>query len=441
MRKLHSWSGSIGALLVAGGVLLAVGPGDARAEVLVRETFSGVTDSSLLGPDVIPAASAWVNTSGHEAGTAPLFCNARGLANTYDHDNNPATPEVNVPGGYEVNGYLDNLPNHSLTISVVLPATLNPDGVASLTFWAAARRGGGSDGTAGAGVRIRNVTKGTDLVPLTAPRFAMNATQWQANRFTFPQLAAYAGNTVEITFNAGGADGASGLALADITFQTDAPVPSRACVPQEKDPQRHEGFMKEKQAALGRGPVQLVFIGDSITDIWRDAPQHKLFYARWGQYNPYNIGIAGDETQHVLWRIEHGELDGLDPKLVVLLIGTNNIGNQNQMTVGETVQGIQAVVKAIQAKLPRTRILLLGVFPRGAKPADRFRPMIQSINAAIAKLDDGGKSVSYLDLSDKFLDRAGNLPVDVMPDGLHPNAKGCEIWADGMKPLMDQLLK
>jgi beta-glucosidase len=232
------------------------------------------------------------------------------------------------------------------------------------------------------------------------------------------------------------------LSLCLVARGQDKPVVN-AWTPQEKDRNRHEGFLKDKEAALKKGPVQLVFIGDSITDGWRGGPQKKVFDERWGKLNPYNIGISGDETQHVLWRIEHGELDGLtpNPKLAVMMIGTNNIGNRNKMSAADTAKGIKTLVKAINEKLPGTKILLLGVFPRGAKADDKFRPMIKEINTEIAKIDDGGKAVKFLDISDKFLDADGNLPKDVMPDALHPNLKGYEIWADAIGPAVEEMTK
>jgi len=216
-----------------------------------------------------------------------------------------------------------------------------------------------------------------------------------------------------------------------------------ASVAQEKDRNRHEQFMKDKAAALEKGPVQLVFIGDSITDGWRGGKQNELYKERFGKYNPYNIGISGDETQHVLWRIEHGELDGLEPnpKVAVMMIGTNNIGNRNKMSAEDTAKGVETLVKAIHEKLPKSKVLLLGVFPRGAKADDKFRPMIKEINEQIAKMDDGGKSVKYLDIGDKFLDADGNLTKEIMPDALHPNLKGYTIWADAIGPTIEEMMK
>jgi lysophospholipase L1-like esterase len=216
----------------------------------------------------------------------------------------------------------------------------------------------------------------------------------------------------------------------------------KSCTPARKDPGRHEAFLKDKAAALARGPVQLVFIGDSITDGWRGGKQNAIYKERWAKYNPYNIGISGDETQHVLWRIENGELDGLtpNPKVAVMMIGTNNIGNANQMSAADTAKGIECLVKAIQEKLPDTRLLLLGVFPRGDK-APEVNAKVAEINAQIAKLDDGGKHVKFMDIGGKFLDADGKLPREVMPDLLHPNDKGYAIWADAIGPVIDEMAK
>jgi lysophospholipase L1-like esterase len=217
---------------------------------------------------------------------------------------------------------------------------------------------------------------------------------------------------------------------------------SRGCIPVEKDVDKHEQYLKNKQEALKTGPIQLVFIGDSITDGWRWAGgQTDIFKERYAKYNPYNIGVGGDETQHVLWRIQHGELDGITPKLAILLIGTNNIGNANQMSVDETVDGIKCVVNAIKEKLPESKILLIGIFPRGAEPTDRYRGMIKSINEKIATLDDGGKTLKFLDIGDKLQDADGRLSPRIMPDALHVNVKGYKIWADAMQSSIDEMMK
>ena len=214
------------------------------------------------------------------------------------------------------------------------------------------------------------------------------------------------------------------------------------CVPAEKDPNRHAQFMKDKEAALKNGPIRLVFIGDSITDAWRGGEQNRIYKERWGKYNPLNLGISGDKTEHVLWRLEHGELDGLQQgtKLVVMMIGTNNLGNPPRATPEDTAEGIKCLVQTVRQKLPESKLLLLGVFPRGKEPADPYRAQIKTINDTVSNLDDG-KAVKYLDLSDTFLDDQGVLPADVMPDQLHPNTKGYEMWADAMGPVIEQMMK
>lgn len=216
-------------------------------------------------------------------------------------------------------------------------------------------------------------------------------------------------------------------------------ISQRGSLATEKDLDRHDAFMARKDQLIKTGGTQLVFIGDSITDGWRLDPQRMIFEDYFGRYRPYNIGISGDETQHVLWRIEHGELDGISPKAVVLMIGTNNIGNiVHKMSPEETAEGITTVVTAIRQKLPNTKILLLAVFPRGNRSDGPFRAEINQINTLIAKLDDG-RHVKYRDIGPRFLDPDGSLSGAVMPDYLHPNVRGYEIWAEAIKPVVDSL--
>jgi lysophospholipase L1-like esterase len=198
---------------------------------------------------------------------------------------------------------------------------------------------------------------------------------------------------------------------------------------------RHEGFLKDLEAKNGK--VGVLFVGDSITDGWRTGGK-KVFEQNYGPMDPYNIGIGGDRTQHVLWRLEHGEVDGINPKAAVLMIGTNNLGsNSNE----EIVAGVTKIVQTLHSKLPNTKVLLLAIFPRGAKADDPNRARIKAINAELAKLDDGGKTVKYLDIGPKFLEPDGTLPKDIMPDALHPNEKGYQIWADAMGPTLAGLMK
>lgn len=212
----------------------------------------------------------------------------------------------------------------------------------------------------------------------------------------------------------------------------------RGSAPVEKDLSRHQAFLERKDRLIKTGGTKLVFVGDSITDGWRGDPQREIFEDYFGQYRPYNIGIGGDETQHVLWRINHGELDGLSPKLVVLMIGTNNLANANKMSPQEAADGVATVVQAIRRKLPNSKVLLLNIFPRGNRSDDPLRLAVNATNTIIAGLQDR-KTVFYLDIGARFLSPDGTLSGDVMPDYLHPNAKGYQIWADAIKAEVDRL--
>ena len=196
---------------------------------------------------------------------------------------------------------------------------------------------------------------------------------------------------------------------------------------------RHEEFLQRGK----KGPIGVLFLGDSITAGWAMAPE--IWEKNFGQYQPANFGIGGDRTQNVLWRIENGELDGISPSVVVLLIGVNN-GRDPRVT-----DGVRKVVAAIQGKLPKARILLLGIFPYGTSPTEpkwipAAREHIASVNKQLATLDDG-EQVRFLDFGAKFVDASGGISTEVMPDGLHPAKPGYQIWADAMKPLLDEMMK
>jgi len=203
---------------------------------------------------------------------------------------------------------------------------------------------------------------------------------------------------------------------------------------------RHEGFVEIAK----QGGVDVLFLGDSITDFWRNRGK-AVWEKNYGALHAANFGISGDRTQHVLWRMANGELDGLNPRAIVLMIGTNNTGFEADKvtprnTPAEAAEGVKAIVRGLRAKFPATKILLLAVFPRGEKPDNPQRLQVAAINAVIAKLDNG-RSVRYLDIGPKFLAADGTLPKDVMPDFLHPNEKGYEIWAAAIKEPLAELLK
>ena len=216
------------------------------------------------------------------------------------------------------------------------------------------------------------------------------------------------------------------------------------CVPKPRDAnwvKRHESFIRDKDAALAKGPVRLVFVGDSITDAWRGGEQNQVYKERWGRYNPVNLGISGDKTQEVLWRLENGELDGLadSAKLVVMMIGTNNLGHRPAATPEDTAKGIECLVDKVRQKLPQSKLLLLAVFPRGMSPTDPYREQIKTVNDTISKLGDG-RNVRYLDIGEKFLAEDGTLTKEVMPDALHPSPKGYQIWADAIDPVIQEMI-
>jgi lysophospholipase L1-like esterase len=199
--------------------------------------------------------------------------------------------------------------------------------------------------------------------------------------------------------------------------------------------ERHEAFAAEAR----KGGIDVLFLGDSITDFWRDRGR-EAWDKSIAPLKAANFGLSGDRTQHLLWRLQHGELDGVQPKLTVVMIGTNNIGQTDPETPASAIAGIRAIVKEVRTRVPRTRVLLLGVFPRGETAEEPLRVQVREINAAIRNLDDGA-SVSYLDLGAAFLDPDGTISRDVMADFLHPTAKGYRIWAEAMQQPLAQLLK
>jgi beta-glucosidase len=222
----------------------------------------------------------------------------------------------------------------------------------------------------------------------------------------------------------------------------DAPNPKHSKTnPEEPEPgfeKRHEEFMRRKERLLKHGGTDLLLVGDSITDGWHNGAGRDILDENYGQYHPYNIGIGGDRTQHVLWRLDKGEVDGISPKLAVLMIGTNNLHDNTDV---EIEAGVTKIVKELNTKLPKTKVLLLGIFPRGVKATDPSRARIKTINEVLAKLDDGGKTIKYLDIGPKFLEADGTLPPEIMPDALHPNEKGYGIWAEAMAPAVAELMK
>lgn len=199
--------------------------------------------------------------------------------------------------------------------------------------------------------------------------------------------------------------------------------------PEPRFMEMHARFLER-----AKSPVGALFLGDSITEGWNNSPA--IWNAAFGQYQPANFGIGGDNTSHVLWRIANGELDTVRPKVVVVMIGTNNILFHD---AAEIARGTTAVVHAVHEKLPDAKILLLGIFPRMEKPDDPWRLKLKEVNVQLAKLADD--HIRYMEIWHEFLAADGTLSRDVMPDFLHPNAKGYQIWADTMGPVLAEMMK
>ncbi|MFT3868270.1 MAG: GDSL-type esterase/lipase family protein [Nibricoccus sp.] len=205
---------------------------------------------------------------------------------------------------------------------------------------------------------------------------------------------------------------------------------------------RHEGFVEIAK----KGGIDVLFLGDSITDNWRKSDYGlSVWEKNFAPLRAANFGISGDRTQHVLWRMQNGELTGYKPRAVVLMIGTNNTGfERDKLTprnsTEEVVEGVTAIVKGLTTQWPETKILFLAIFPRGEKSDDLARLQVNDVNRALAKLHDG-KRVFFLDIGSKFLAADGTLPKEIMPDFLHPSTKGYEIWAEAIKQPLAELLK
>jgi lysophospholipase L1-like esterase len=192
----------------------------------------------------------------------------------------------------------------------------------------------------------------------------------------------------------------------------------------------------------GRGGIDVYFEGDSITRRWR-ATDYPSFLANWTKnfygWNAADFGWGGDCTQNILWRLANGELDGVNPKVIVILAGTNNVGKTpaDAAKVAEITQGIKALVDVCRAKAPSAKIVLMAIFPRNDSLL--VGPTIDQINQNIAKLADGN-TVRFLSVNDGLADRNGILFEGMTVDKLHPSLKGYQVWADGLRPILTELL-
>ncbi|MEC9092092.1 MAG: platelet-activating factor acetylhydrolase IB subunit [Planctomycetota bacterium] len=197
---------------------------------------------------------------------------------------------------------------------------------------------------------------------------------------------------------------------------------------------------KQKLADLKKQKkVDLLFIGDSITHGFEGSGKET-----WEKYyaprNAFNIGYSGDRTEHVIWRLQNGEVEGISPKLTVVMIGTNNTGHRKEKPE-HTAAGIKKIIQELQTRLKKTKILLLAIFPRDAKPDGQYRVINDGVNEIIKGFANDQEGVYFLDISDQFLAEDGSLPKSIMPDLLHPNKKGYAIWADAIEPTVKKLME
>lgn len=197
----------------------------------------------------------------------------------------------------------------------------------------------------------------------------------------------------------------------------------------------HAGDLARAEA----GPVDVLLIGDSITEAW-DKSGLKVWEKKLLPLNAANFGIGGDTTQNVLWRITEGKaLEKVRPKVVVLMIGTNNFGLHND-TPEAVVRGVAAVVKTVRKKLPDAHLLLLGIFPRSEHPGDKLRREVAAANEKIAGIGTGDDHIHFLRIWDEFMEKDGSISTKVMPDRLHLTEHGYNIWADTMMPQLKKFL-
>jgi lysophospholipase L1-like esterase len=195
-------------------------------------------------------------------------------------------------------------------------------------------------------------------------------------------------------------------------------------------------------AKAKQGRIDVYFVGDSITRRW-GATDYPDFLANWRRnfhgWNAADFGWGGDTTQNVLWRLENGELDGVNPKVIVVMAGTNNVGpaGGDDAKAADVARGVKAILDVCRRKAPAAVIVLMGITPRNDTMA--AVATINRINDRIARFADG-KTVRYLNVNDKLADRDGVLRAGMSPDRLHLSAKGYQVWADALKPILTELL-
>lgn len=235
------------------------------------------------------------------------------------------------------------------------------------------------------------------------------------------------------------------LALApwqDAAAETASKIPDylliEAIVPVAKDANWWTKRHDQKVRAARAGDVGMIMIGDSLVHNFEKRGR-QLWYLYFGRYRPLNLGFNADLTEHALWRLQNGELDGISPRLAIIMIGTNN-GGLRRDAPENTAAGIAAIIDEIRVRLPKTKVLLLGIFPRGALRRHPLRKLNASVNNVLPELAEE-LNVRFLDISDVFLDDKGRLHRAIMYDFLHPTVKGYQIWAEAISPTVIEMMK
>ena len=228
-------------------------------------------------------------------------------------------------------------------------------------------------------------------------------------------------------------------AFAGALSAQESPAPADRPLPRQ-DANSHTAH-EQLVAKARRGGIDLYFAGDSITRRW-GALDYPDFLAHWTKsfygWNAANFGWGGDTTQNILWRLQNGELDGVHPKVIVVLAGTNNLGRGTPAAdaAADITRGLKAILDTMRLKAPQATVILMGIFPRNDNLA--AMPMINRINDNLAAFADG-KRVRYLNINGRLADAGGRLFDGMMPDGLHPAIAGYQVWADALKPILTEL--
>lgn len=240
------------------------------------------------------------------------------------------------------------------------------------------------------------------------------------------------------------------IAICSVALAIASHSAAQVRVPADQPVERTDENSRKAHAQLlekaAKGRIDIYFEGDSIVRRW-GATDYPHLLANWKEnffgWNAADFGWGADSTQNILWRLSHGELDGVNPKVIVLLAGTNNAGRvvppgAEDERAADVARGIEAIVRLMQAKAPEATIIVTAIFPRNDNIA--VMPTIDKINGRIARLADG-KRIRYLNINDKLADAGGKLREGMMdPDGLHPAVKGYQVWADALKPIFSELL-